>query len=415
MKNEISKRALQFRLVSYLCIMFKTVNRCCKSWFGVAVVIICILLLQEVIVGYDIFMGRKALVNFHSPGIINVSAAYGSSKDREATVRVDIPTRTNESSANSDKTLSRILNQKNRIEENKTGAVVINKILLFTQWRSGSSFVGEILKHNPKTFYMFEPMMFFHLQKPSAIGEIFLTKNASHFLSELFRCNLSYITEVSKQHWPNETKFRTFWFKRAFGIPKYIGLSEDHCKTKTNIVAKIIKVPQLKFVFPFVTDENVKTIYLVRDPRGVFMSRTPFLMEKYNVTNLDILYTVHYREEMRKHCRNIVQDYEFIKANTHFIPDILFLVRYEDVAYHPKEMTAQIYSFLGFNRTEALNKWLNRATSSNSEITNPYSTQRQSTEVAESWKKTISVNLLQMIQNDCREALHVYNYTLIFS
>ena len=290
---------------------------------------------------------------------------------------------------------------------------VRNKVLLFAQWRSGSSFVGGILKCSPDSFYMFEPLMFFHLEKPSAIGNLLLTQYASHFISAVLDCNISYIKWVSEQFWPTETRFRNKWIKRAFGGLQSFEMAEDQCKAARNVIAKIIKVPRLEFVNASVTRDDVRIIYLVRDPRGVFMSRSPFLKTKYRDRNLKSLYMGHYREEMRRLCQNMVLNYDFIEANKNSLNDRLLVVRYEDIAYHPTEMTSQMYSFLGFNKTTALEQWLTTATSSKPKSKDPFSTQRQSAEVAESWKTKISASLLQMIQNDCHEALVMYNYTLI--
>ena len=291
------------------------------------------------------------------------------------------------------------------------------KLLLFTQWRSGSSFVGEILKHIPNTFYMFEPLMFFHLEMPSKTGEILLTQNASHFLSAVFDCNVSYIGKVSRQFWPNRDQFRNNWIRNAFNGLRSFKVVDQKCKEKQNMVAKVIKVPRLEFAFPFMTEIGVKTIYLVRDPRGVFLSRSTFLNKKKlkgrKEDALDNLYKQHYQNHMQQDCQKMLLNYKFIEANKNSLKGRLLLVRYEDVAYHPTDMTSLMYSFLGFSRTTALDQWLNRTTSFNPKSHNPFSTQRQSQKVAERWKTELSANLVKMIQKDCQEALLIYNYTLI--
>ena len=300
------------------------------------------------------------------------------------------------------------------VRKNGTAPVmaVRNKVLLFTYWRSGSSFVGEILKHSNDSFYMFEPLMFLNLRKSSAASRL-LTGNASHSISAVLDCNLSYIRQVSEQFFPKKTHSRNIWIKIAFNGLQSFDVAEDQCKAAKYIITKIIRVPRLEFAYPILMRDDVRTIYLVRDPRGVFMSRSPILKTHYRDRNLESLYLGHYREEMRNHCQNLVLNYNLIEAKKNSLREQLLVVRYEDVAYHPTEMMSQMYSFLGFNKTTTLEQWLNRTTSFKPKGRDPFSTQRQSKKVAEHWKATIPYNLLQMIQNDCREALLMHNYTLI--
>ena len=52
------------------------------------------------------------------------------------------------------------------------------QILIATTWRSGSTFLGQLLNHYPGTFYSFEPLM-------STDGE---ERQELHLLDSLFKC-----------------------------------------------------------------------------------------------------------------------------------------------------------------------------------------------------------------------------------
>ena len=61
---------------------------------------------------------------------------------------------------------------------------LIRNILIATSWRSGSSFLGELLAQYPGTFYYFEPLHYY-AQKVTAQSSVI---REEEFLETLFRC-----------------------------------------------------------------------------------------------------------------------------------------------------------------------------------------------------------------------------------
>ena len=60
----------------------------------------------------------------------------------------------------------------------------VRHILIATSWRSGSSFLGELLAQYPGTFYYFEPLHYYS-QKVTEESDVI---REEEFLETLFRC-----------------------------------------------------------------------------------------------------------------------------------------------------------------------------------------------------------------------------------
>ena len=87
---------------------------------------------------------------------------------------------------------------------------------------------------------------------------------------------------------------------------------------------------------------EVKFIFLVRDPRGMFNSRLRIAQIQYHETKKsdDLL------NKVERHCASMVQnlrsvtDIEYFKQRT-------VVIRYEDVALYPEAFTTALYDKLG--------------------------------------------------------------------
>ena len=60
-------------------------------------------------------------------------------------------------------------------------------ILIATSWRSGSTFLGDLLNHYPGTFYSFEPVHYINRGE----GENWLAKDGIQLIRDLYHCNFT--------------------------------------------------------------------------------------------------------------------------------------------------------------------------------------------------------------------------------
>ena len=85
------------------------------------------------------------------------------------------------------------------------------QILIATTWRSGSSFLGDLLNHYKGTFYYFEPLHYY-----SSIKDLKTVQSETSFLKSLYTCkfnseNVGFLNHVSKG--PNKFLFENHNFR----------------------------------------------------------------------------------------------------------------------------------------------------------------------------------------------------------
>ena len=151
----------------------------------------------------------------------------------------------------------------------------------------------------------------------------------------------------------------------------------------------------------------MKVIINFRDPRAIFSSRKrlPFdtkpnellasvCTESGKLAEISNN-TVYF--QINKTCNayeNFLTKYKKIARN-------VLLLRYEDFALHPWTTAQKVYEFLGLTIDASLRKWL-ESRRTDSDDNNPYSTHRNSSDAAFSWRKKITLSEATSIQSICR-------------
>jgi len=81
------------------------------------------------------------------------------------------------------------------------------KVIILTSWRSGSSFLGDLLNHYPGTFYYFEPLHYY-----SYIKDKSKVQNETDFIKSLLSCEFDENNEGFLEHVRKPSN--SFLFKR---------------------------------------------------------------------------------------------------------------------------------------------------------------------------------------------------------
>ena len=95
-------------------------------------------------------------------------------------------------------------------------------------------------------------------------------------------------------------------------------------------------------------NHEVKFIFLVRDPRGMFNSRLRVAQIQYHETekNEELL------RKVERHCASMVQNLKSV-TDIEFFQQRTVVIRYEDVALYPEAFTIALYDRLGIGITWA--------------------------------------------------------------
>ena len=293
------------------------------------------------------------------------------------------------------------------------------KVIIMTLSRSGSSFVGSIFKHIPDTFYSFEPLRFVQLEDKTALEAKLLGENASKYLDHMMECNFKPLIDDSEKFFPAYSNARNIWIPIAFPVHKTIAEATATCVTKQNIAVKIIRTVNIKYLLPLLKDPEVLILNLVRDPRGRLSSQV-----KLGVNNVDTSVETYlktpgrldwFRTEAISQCQIMEENLEAVKEAMQDVDlqNRIAVVRYEDVAYHPKEMSEKFFRVFGRKPAPDFYDWLRDVTTKDSHLA--YIPVRNSSKTAEEWREVLPYDYVKTAQDACRPVLVGYGYKELLS
>lgn len=172
------------------------------------------------------------------------------------------------------------------------------RAMLVTSWRSGSTFLGDILYSHPGTFYHYEPLGYNDIVQVRSGTR---AKYATHTLENLMHCNYKslgkesgirtiinrnlskmlldlYMKAAKIQHWMHSHNTRLYGHcnlkegdQSVCEDPEFLS---RFCSLYPYQLTKTVRL-RLNLTQYLVSDPslNVKVLYLVRDPRGTLESR----------------------------------------------------------------------------------------------------------------------------------------------
>ncbi|XP_032828023.2 carbohydrate sulfotransferase 7-like [Petromyzon marinus] len=192
----------------------------------------------------------------------------------------------------------------------------VRHVYIHTTWRSGSSFVGELLNQHPAVFYMFEPLWHLWRAFPDR-GALELQPKAVELLRDLFQCRLSRAFSPLI-HGRDDARLLFGWQRnkvmcsqalcpmptsggsggsRHGAVPRSgaacgrrcprvsLRQLEEQCRRFGVVAVKDVRLLELHALRPLLLEEqdagdeedggvlDVRVVHLLRDPRAVAASR----------------------------------------------------------------------------------------------------------------------------------------------
>ncbi|XP_003730680.2 carbohydrate sulfotransferase 3-like [Strongylocentrotus purpuratus] len=318
-------------------------------------------------------------------------------------------------------------------------------IILMTQWRFGSTVLGELFNQNLELFYIFESL--FPTTKLRKLKNVRQNtpenkEMARDILRGFAKCDFKtdYVKILS--NWGGSyTMNRGLCLNSTSCRLHSASALGDFCKEfKGRLATKIIHA-DLDLLKPLVVEDgiNLKIIHLVRDPRGAASSRINYLMniESYsknvaearpffpNLGRLkplglldgipEYMLPVQEINDNNPTVRGLCQ---WIRENTKRSSDPLppwlqgryHLVIYEDFAKAPLTEAEKIYNFIGMPLKPELKKFVHDMTHSNSSDTSLFSTSKDAHKTANKWMKDLTVMEERQILKECLDVLQLLGY-----
>lgn len=288
----------------------------------------------------------------------------------------------------------------------------VQRVIVVTYFRAGSTFVGDILSSTPRTFYHFEPL---HMFSKDARLDGSAASNASGLIGHLLRCDFQRV-----QHYVRWASDKKFLFRRNHFLWALCGGQHPVCfkpdyvsKVCARAPAQVMKVTRLHMsqVRDWLHSNpdiagSVKILHLVRDPRGILASRRllDWCNESKSCAHQDTL------------CSELRADLDTFEELQRTFPNSTYRLRYEDVSLDPKKEALKMFDALGLNYTVYVSNFLKTHTRARkADALDPYSTRRNSSTVAFQWRTKLNYEDIADIQRSCSDVLLRLGYKTITS
>ena len=311
--------------------------------------------------------------------------------------------------------ISHTIRPKNRTISDLITNLDRKNVLIASTFRSGSSFLGDLINHYPGTFYDYEPLYEF----PGIRNKTAAIK----LIEDIFKCNFK--SEDIKSHFKILSIYGDFFErnKRLSNVCGKIFSSHEPClssmfykKTCTVLPIHLIKTVRLRIkeTEKFLKEadiHNFKLVALFRDPRGTMNSRSNLEWCKAdNCANIE------------KVCQQLSEDVKATFDLAKKYPKNVYLVRYEDLALDPYTIVEEMLTFLGLPMKPQIQRFIeshmkksesNEFNVSDEDYKNKFSTFRDSNSTVFAWKCSLEWSSIAEIQQYCQKPMEQLGYKII--
>ncbi|XP_033759407.1 carbohydrate sulfotransferase 1-like [Pecten maximus] len=295
------------------------------------------------------------------------------------------------------------------------------QILLLTYLRSGSTFLGDIVQQVPRALYSYEPARHYMARRQSYIS---LERGTCDFANDscsrtskeeystimeniqnFYKCDLHHLHPFLRKGISTISGRKCH---REVDQKKCISEMLPYCQSGTRIVKTIRLsmdiVDVLMEKFP-----NLKVIHLLRDPRGMIVSRMRTITQLH-LKQMDMSLSA------RAVCDRYNRDIRIGQSLEVKYPNRIKTVLYEQIVEKPLETSLRIFKFLGQQPNSNFKSWMSEHISGDNNSSNPldthnhaYSTFRtNSSATANAWRSRLKFENVVKIDNECSQ---LYDYT----
>lgn len=279
------------------------------------------------------------------------------------------------------------------------------RVIVTSTWRSGSTFLAEILASHPGVYYHYEPLMPYGLQQlhPGPMQD-----EVQGLLQTILKCDYHNLDEYLKFAYVNHDMFmrNTRLWSMCSAMPRTKCYNPDTlarlCSLFPVHVMKVVRA-RLELLAPLLRDPTVKLVWLVRDPRAVMSSRAS------SVTWCDTLAC----KDPGYLCSDLLLDYRTYRLLQEERPDQVLLVRYEDLARDPYDKSREVLEFAGLTFHKRVREYLDDHLTSDED--EPWSTRHDPKTRVGRWMKLMKFDDVVKTQYHCKAIMKNLGYRLFAS
>ncbi|XP_037087934.1 carbohydrate sulfotransferase 3-like [Pollicipes pollicipes] len=223
----------------------------------------------------------------------------------------------------------------------------VRKVLVVSTWRSGSSFLGDMLASQPLAFYLFEPLLLLKSAE-AATGVVTSAERRVAMLGQLLRCDYSGATKERRElelvHGSSVSiREACRRFPDACASRRFL---EAACAMHPVRIAKTVRM-RMRYLEPLLREEpRLRVVLLVRDPRAVVRSRRRIAWCQNQCASISSLCA--WQEESLLEVQQLERQF----------PGQLLTVRYEELAQSVAHGARRLFAFLGVPLEESSVRFL---------------------------------------------------------
>nr|XP_033813549.1 carbohydrate sulfotransferase 2 [Geotrypetes seraphini] len=339
-------------------------------------------------------------------------------------------------------------------------------IYVFTTWRSGSSFFGELFNQNPEVFFLYEPV--WHVWQKLYPGDaISLQGAARDLLGALYRCDLSALQLYNTAGAKNLSTLSIFgaatnkvvcssplcpaYRKDVVGLvddkvckkcpPQSLSLLEAECHKYDTVVIKGVRIFDIHVLAPLMEDPSLdlKVIHLVRDPRAVASSRIKswhgLIRESVQVMRsrdprirrMALVDGGHHLNKkdgsnfyalgaLEVICGSLAKTLGTALRPPAWLKGSYMAVRYEDLVVEPAKTLRRVYAFAGLDVSPDLEKFSLNMTGGSGYSSKPFVvSSRNATQAVNAWRTALSFAQIKQVEQYCQQPMDILGYERVSS
>ncbi|XP_001636895.2 carbohydrate sulfotransferase 1 [Nematostella vectensis] len=333
---------------------------------------------------------------------------------------------------------------RNKGEFDKTRSLVSPKakkevnLLIVTQGRSGSTFLGQILDMHPNVFYIYEPLR--SVEKAENILNFYSVNitesycnSLMQFLDGILNCRFKKSKVLDEFSTPGHFRYSSRVLRspplckreRECGVLDADELNKV-CRVRHKAtVVKILdhRIPPKDFRKTFAealegSDYQSKVLYLFRDPRAIIASMDgDWIGIKNSVGEIIAPYnpeSAEFSRYARSICAQMEESLGFAESPPSWHALETMLLRYEDLVMSPEKVVKQVFEFIGMDPPLGIESWLDQhmnfkqADLHDSE--GKYLIRKNSTLSLNKWRLKSSAGLIRVVEKHCKHLMDRLGY-----
>jgi len=277
------------------------------------------------------------------------------------------------------------------------------RAMITTTWRSGSTFLGDILLSHPATYYHYEPLIHFYINQVRD-GTV-LASEAIKVIKSIFHCDYSDLgtfLDYAKIHLEALSHNERLW-SQCYGDNRQLCYNPEFLSQFCSLFPfQSMKTVRLRvnLTRDLIQDSalNVQVLLLVRDPRGTLQSRKhrTWCPGKPDCDQPEHL------------CTDLVNDYYAAQQLMKDHPERIRVIRYEDFCKDIKTNAKTLLQFFKFKMHPRVINFIESHTHEN--MGGVSSTFRDSKNAPYHWRNELNFSEVKAIQEKCSLAMELWGY-----